>query len=155
MYLVYYWVTHCLPAYARDADVTDNEEDVLVYRPYEPLSVPYDQRPSSYIPAHSPAPAPITTRAKTKAKPRPRFKDPSLYRWPEPQITPPPSPIATNGASFRVPLCGGITRSYILLFFWHLFTVSISIFVILRVVFKPRVCLSVVALLTQLALFFF
>ncbi|KAJ7046302.1 hypothetical protein C8F04DRAFT_1323195 [Mycena alexandri] len=127
-------------ASTRNANGTDDE---LVYRPYEPLTGPYDQRPSWYIPAHSPAPAPITTPAKTKAQLRPRFEDPFSYRWPEPQITPPTppsSPIATDSLPERGELpCPDLRwyHPFLLLFLWHLFIVSLSTFVILRVVFKP------------------
>ncbi|KAJ7699101.1 hypothetical protein B0H16DRAFT_1836659 [Mycena metata] len=143
-----------------DVNDTDDKE-LLVYHPYAPRPVPYDHRPAWYIPAHSPAPEP-TTPTKTKAKPRTRFEDPSSYRWPEHQIMPPtpsPSPIVTDSDSLpergELP-CPDLRwyHPFLLLFLWNLFIVSLSTFVILRVILKPLVCILVVALLVQLFLYF-
>jgi hypothetical protein len=105
-----------------------------------------------------PDPLPTTsslTPAKPKPKPRPHhrpeFADPASYRWPAP-ILPPPSPPLSPPPT-RVVNARGVditsspdARWYHFVFLvvaWHVLIAVFSVYLILRVVFKPLVCVVV------------
>ncbi|KAJ7717756.1 hypothetical protein B0H14DRAFT_3011705 [Mycena olivaceomarginata] len=94
---------------------------------------------------------PGETKTETRPHHRPEFADPASYRWPAPILPPPPPPLSPPPT--RVVNARGVditsspdARWYHFVFLvvaWHVLIALFSVYLILRVVFKPLVCVVV------------
>ncbi|KAF7357163.1 hypothetical protein MSAN_01311000 [Mycena sanguinolenta] len=111
--------------------ITDDDVEAILRRHRDPL-------PDS----------PATSKPKPKAKPRLQFDDLASYpiRWPEPIVSPSP-PSFPNVIEIAPRISCPDVRWYhlaFLVFLWHFLIISFSGYILLRVVFKPLVCMTLV-----------
>ncbi|KAF7365777.1 hypothetical protein MVEN_00451700 [Mycena venus] len=137
--------------------ITDDDVEAIMRRHRDPLPPRPTPRTEPFTSSEL---FHVTPKAKPKAKPRPQFEDPASYRWP---ALPPPIPPVLEHELERVqtPTPCPDVRWYhfaFLLFAWHFLIISLSTYFILRLIFRPLMCLTVIycaVLLVQMLLSLF